>query len=136
MKSNLADRRLRQLARNLRNRPTEPEFWLWRQLRRQQLAGARFRRQQPLGGYIVDFVCPALRLIIEIDGSQHVAAADADRTRTQQLESLGYRVLRFWNPEVMEQRLAVLEAIARAIEERRAELIGGRGMAPTTPLRE
>lgn len=115
------DSRLRQLARNLRNRPTDAEHRLWRHLRRRQLCAMRFRRQQRLAGFIVDFVCPALKLIVEVDGAQHAAAAVADSERTQKLAALGYEVVRFWNGDVLQRTDAVLEAIVKAIERRLSE---------------
>jgi len=88
-------------------------------LRGKQLATLRFRRQQPIGSYIVDFFCPSVKLIVELDGSQHGAdkAAAYDKKRSQFLESKGYRVLRFWNAEVMKDRDSVAEAIFRAGSE-------------------
>jgi len=90
-----------QLARGLRSNPTDAEQRLWNRLRQRQLAGARFRRQQPIGPYVVDFVCQELRLVIEVDGGQHVENAAADDERTHWLEREGYRVVRFWNHDVL-----------------------------------
>jgi len=70
-------------------------------LRRKQLDGFRFRRQQPIGRYIVDFFCPETKLIVEIDGGQHEEQAKADAERTRWLEEKGYRVVRFWNNDVL-----------------------------------
>ncbi len=107
---------LRRRARHLRNAPTDAERHLWRLLRRRYLAGHRFRRQVPLAGYIVDFVCPAQHLIIELDGGQHSARSEYDRLRTAALEALGYRVLRYWNDAVLQQTTEVLEDILRQLE--------------------
>jgi len=90
---------------------------LWAALRRKQLKGARFRQQVPLGPYVVDFLCPAYRLIIEVDGSQHASAVAVDSARTKWLEARGYRVIRFWNNEVTSHLSAALEVIMRALDE-------------------
>jgi len=98
-------------ARRLRRDATDAERRLWYFLRNRQLDGHRFRRQVPLGPYIADFACIASRLVVELDGGQHVEAAAPDRLRTLRFESAGYRVLRFWNNDVMQQTTAVLETI-------------------------
>jgi very-short-patch-repair endonuclease len=109
----------RPLAKILRSNATVAERILWSILRRKQLAELRFRRQQTIGPYIVDFFCPSAKLIVELDGSQHgrdkVAAYDEDRSRF--LISKGYRVIRFWNTEVTKDRDSVAEAIFRASTE-------------------
>ena len=106
----------RPLAKLLRANATGAERILWSILRYKQLAALRFRRQQPIGPYIVDFFCPSAKLVVELDGSQHgadkIVAYDEDRTRF--LESKGYRVLRFWNVEVIRNRDSVAEAIYHA----------------------
>ncbi|MGH6988563.1 MAG: endonuclease domain-containing protein [Stellaceae bacterium] len=86
-------------AHRLRSDPTDAEKRIWLYLRNKQLGGFRFRRQQPIGPYIVDFFCPHAKLIIEIDGGQH--SPERDDKRTQWLESRGYRVVRFWNNDVL-----------------------------------
>ena len=103
---------LTERARELRKTMTDAERRLWRRLREQQL-GARFRRQAPVGPYIVDFVSFQHRLIIELDGSQHAEAAQAayDSSRTAFLEAEGFQVLRFWNNQVIENPDGVLERI-------------------------
>jgi very-short-patch-repair endonuclease len=93
---------------------TDAERKLWSVLRNSQLAGAKFRRQQPIGPFIADFVCQEQRLIIEADGGQH-AAVGADERRTVFLESKGYRVLRFWNNEVLNNLEGVAQVIIAAI---------------------
>ena len=103
----------KQRARCLRKNMTEAERKLWGRLRGQQL-GIRFRRQVVLGRYIVDFVSLDPKIIIEVDGSQHADDIDYDEQRTKWLESLGYRVLRYWNNEVLQQLDAVLESIWKA----------------------
>ncbi len=98
-------------ARRLRRDSTDAERALWSMLRNRQLDGHKFRRQTPIAHYIVDFVCVEQRLIIEVDGGQHQDRANDDDERTRILEAEGYRVLRFWNNEV----LTDLEATATAI---------------------
>ncbi len=100
-------------ARKLRNEATDVGQHLWRYLRRAQLAGFKFRRQYPIAGYIVDFVCLPARLVLELDGGQHLDALSYDIKRTRALESEGYRVLRFWNDDVLLRREAVLEEVLR-----------------------
>ena len=104
-------------ARTLRKHSTDAERLLWRHLRDRQLKGHKFRRQHVLGHYIVDFVCPAAMLIVEVDGGQHAEQADYDALRTRDLESLGYRVLRFWNHDLLADADAVLLTILRVLEE-------------------
>lgn len=88
-------------ARDMRHQPTMAEQKLWRLLRGRQLGGHKFRRQVPIGRYIVDLVCLEARVIIEADGGQHDREDAAEKARTQFLESQGFRVLRFWNNEVL-----------------------------------
>jgi adenine-specific DNA-methyltransferase len=109
----------RPLAKLLRTNATDAERVLWPILRCKKLATLRFRRQQPIGPYIVDFFCPSAKLIVELDGSQHGAdkIAAYDETRSRFLESEGYCVLRFWNVEVLKDRNSVAEAIFRAGSE-------------------
>jgi len=102
-------------ARKLRRSSTEVERILWYRIRDKQIEDFRFRRQRPIGKYIVDFVCLDAMLIIEVDGGQHADAVLADAARTRFLESLGYRVLRFWNNEVIENLEGVLERIREAL---------------------
>src|SRR5262249_49556234 len=102
-------------ARKLRNNPTDAELALWRQLRLRQFGGYKFRRQQSLGPYIVDFVCLEKRLVVEVDGGQHNEHAVYDAKRSAWLEAQGFHVLRFWNHEVLQQIEAVKETIARAL---------------------
>jgi very-short-patch-repair endonuclease len=107
-------RRPTALARRLRRDATDAERRLWQALR-ERLPGWKFRRQHPIGPHIADFACPACKLAIEIDGGQHAHQAGADATRTAALAAAGYRVVRFWNNEVLENAEGVLEAIAREI---------------------
>lgn len=101
------------LARKLRRRQTEAERSLWMGLRNRQLEGVKFRRQQPIGPYIVDFVSTEKRLIVEVDGGQHneEGIEGKDEERTLWLKGQGYRVLRFWNNEVLSNIEGVLERI-------------------------
>jgi very-short-patch-repair endonuclease len=100
-------------ARQLRGAQTPAEQKLWTRLRRKQLCGLRFRRQHPIGRFIVDFCCLAHRLVIEIDGPSHGAQIDDDEMRTTWLETQGYRVIRFTNQQVNQRIDDVLAEIAR-----------------------
>jgi very-short-patch-repair endonuclease len=105
-------------AKSLRHEMTEAEKRLWYWLRAHRFNGLAFRRQTPIGPYIVDFVSHASRLVIEIDGGQH-SVSRHDHRRDQWLNSKGYRVLRFWNSEVLKNTDSVLERIADAIASKR-----------------
>ena len=98
-------------ARELRKNPTDAERRLWRTLRYRQVLGCRFRRQAEIGPYIVDFVCFEKRLVIEVDGGQHAGQEEYDAGRTAWLESQGFRVIRFWNNQVLEEIDGVQEVI-------------------------
>ncbi|MCJ0825727.1 DUF559 domain-containing protein [Luteimonas sp. 50] len=102
-------------ARILRRRQTNAERRLWHLLRDRRLEGFKFRRQQSIGPYFADFACIDRRLVIEADGGQHLDQAGYDRTRTTYLESRGYRVLRFWNHQVLRAQEEVLEEVLRAL---------------------
>ena len=106
-----------ELARGLRHRMTDAERVLWRQLRGRHFDSWKFRRQHQLSAYIVDFVCLAARLVIELDGGQHLLNAKEDAARTRGLNALGYRVIRFWNDDVLIHSGAVLEEILTALKE-------------------
>ncbi len=106
-------------AQTLRAESTEAEKKLWRRLRDRRLGGAKFVRQAPVGSYYGDFVCRACQLIVEVDGSQHVDSA-YDEKRDAILNALGYRVLRFWNADVLHSIDDVCETIIAAIEGRLA----------------
>jgi very-short-patch-repair endonuclease len=97
-------------ARAMRRAPTDAELRLWRLLRDRRLSGLKFRRQVPVGPYIVDFLCVAATLIVEADGSQHIENS-RDRVRDAYLLREGWRVVRFWNHEVIVNREGVLETI-------------------------
>jgi very-short-patch-repair endonuclease len=96
-------------ARDLRRNSTDAEQKLWRALR--ELRVARFRRQHPIGPYIADLACPAKKLVIELDGGQHAEQADRDEARTIDLAKRGYRVVRFWNNDVLSNIDGVIETI-------------------------
>ena len=97
-------------ARVLRSGMTEAEQLLWYHLRRRQLANQRFRRQVPIGTYVVDFCCLEMRLVVEVDGSQHMDSKH-DQKRDAWLSAAGYRVLRFWNHDVLCRTESVLAQI-------------------------
>ncbi|MCR9257552.1 MAG: DUF559 domain-containing protein [Alphaproteobacteria bacterium] len=105
-------------ARRLRRDQTEMEKRLWNKLRGRQLEGAKFKRQHPIGPYIVDFCCEECALVIELDGGQHNEEVDADRTTY--IEKAGHGVVRFWNGAVLENLDGALSEISRLILERRA----------------
>lgn len=107
-----------QRARELRRSATDAEQHLWRHLRKRQIAGHHFRRQHPVAEYFVDFACLEMRLVVELDGGQHLDTRAYDDKRTARLEKLGFRVLRFWNDDVMLRTDCVLEVIWRALVER------------------
>ena len=108
----------RQAARKLRQNATDAERALWQQLRAARLGGHKFRRQASIGRYIVDFVCFGACLIVEVDGGQHAERQRQDAQRTAWLASQGFRVLRFWNTEVLGDVEAVKAVIARACAEK------------------
>ena len=103
--------------RSLRTFSTEAEKRLWSQLRGRRLLGLKFRRQLWIGNYIVDFACLERRLISEADGGQHVEQADYDERRTAFLVKEGFRVLRFWNNDVLANLDGVLTTIMNALKE-------------------
>lgn len=104
-------------ARRLRRDATDAERRLWAALRDRRLRDYRFRRQHPVGNFIVDFVCTRHRLIVEADGGQH-AENEADRRRTAWLEGEGWRVLRFWNNDILANTEGVIQAILRELSLR------------------
>ena len=114
-------------ARALRREMTEAERKLLRGLRTLPLEETHWRRQAPVGGYVVDFACHGLRLAIEVDGAQHGFDDERrrDERRTAALEAAGYRVLRFWNHEVLREMQMVLDTIHAAVAERLQEKPAG-----------
>lgn len=105
-------------SRALRNNPTMAEQKLWGVLRNRQMLGVRFNRQVPIGPFICDFVARVPKLVIEVDGGQHAVALDADNRRTSFLKNRGYRVIRFWNNEVLGNIEGVVEAILQALTDK------------------
>ena len=103
-------------AARLRRDSTDAEHRLWRNLRNRNLGGFKFRRQATIGPYIADFACVEAKLIVEADGGQHTVEGDA--RRTAYLEALGWKLVRFWNNDILQQTEAVLETIVRACEQR------------------
>ena len=108
-------------ARELRKVQTEAEKLLWKHIRNRQLSGYKFRRQYPVGHYIVDFVCLSIQLIIELDGSQHMNNESYDERRTQYLNARGFKVVRFWNNDILIQTDSVLEALSLTLSQRERE---------------
>ena len=102
-------------ARQLRKQATDAENLLWRYLRARRMQGFKFRRQVTIEPYIVDFVCFEARLIVEADGGQHTTQIPYDQQRTRDLETRGYRVLRFWNHAILAETESVLEMIRSAL---------------------
>ena len=129
-------------ARALRRRSTEVEKKLWALLRDRRFAGHKFRRQVPIGRYFADFACYESRLVVELDGSQHLESVRNTR-RDAELKARGFRVLRVWNTELNDNRDGVLEAIYWALMEqvappssalRAPSPIQGEGDGAATPL--
>lgn len=105
-------------ARELRLNSTEPEIRLWRELSARKTAGARFNRQFPVGPFICDFVSRGAKLVIELDGESHAHSEEYDIARTKFLKSEGYRVIRFWNNEVMDNLEGVVKRIELELSDR------------------
>ena len=120
---------LTQLAKDLRAHSTEAERLLWKHLRSKQLKDTKFRRQQPIGKFIVDFVSLDKKLIVELDGSQHIERQENDERRDQWLKSQGFKVLRFWNSEVFGNIEGVLESIMEELSPSPNPSPPGRGVA-------
>jgi very-short-patch-repair endonuclease len=113
-------------ARQLRRDQTDAEQRLWAKLRDRQLGGVKFRRQHPIGPFVADFCCPQRKLVVELDGGQHSEEVAADEKRSRFLEAQGYRVLRFWNHDVLGNTDGVLERIAEALSGPHPFLLPGR----------
>ena len=107
----------RDRARELRKNQTATEKFVWSRVRREKLGGYKFRRQHPLGPFIVDFVCLERKLVLELDGGQHAANVEYDQRRTAWLEERGYRVFRLWNFEVPREWEAAADRIWQLLEE-------------------
>ena len=113
------DKKIRsgKLHRALRKNMSDAEQALWNVLRGRQVSDLKFRRQHPLGDYILDFVCLENKLVIEVDGGQHGEQAGYDENRTQELQAAGFCVLRFWNNEVLREMESVKEKIGLVVQE-------------------
>ena len=110
------NKQLKERSRDLRKNLTDAEQKLWQKLRNKQIHGNKFRRQFVLGNYIVDFICLDKRLIIEVDGGQHMDNAGYDLQRDEWLKSQSFKVLRFWNNQVLSEIDSVLEVIEKNLE--------------------
>jgi very-short-patch-repair endonuclease len=107
----------REFAKALRKQMTDAERLLWRHLRNRALGGWKFKRQYPVGPYIVDFVCLDKNVVIEVDGGQHAENEKLDRQRSAYLNKMGYKVFRFWNNEVLQATEAVLSSIFSTLSD-------------------
>ena len=107
----MAERQNTNIAKALRKRLTDAERKLWKHIRAKQVEGYKFRRQEPVGKYIVDFVSHEKRIVVEVDGGRHAINKAGDNIRDRWLKEHGYRVLRFWNNEVLTNIAGVLEVI-------------------------
>jgi very-short-patch-repair endonuclease len=105
----------KEFSRNLRRHQTDAEKKLWLELRSRRLNGAKFRRQQPLGPYFADFCSLEKMLIIELDGGQHATAVEKDKERTKYLQEMGFKVIRFWDHEVLKNIEGVLEVVEKSL---------------------
>ena len=103
------------IAKTLRKGLTDSERELWKYLRAKRLGGLKFRRQEPIGNYIVDFVCYEKRLVIEVDGGQHAQEKKKDAVRDGWLREQGFKVIRFWDSEVLTNILGVLELVGESV---------------------
>ena len=106
---------IKRIAKILRKRPTDAERYLWTMLRRKQIHSYKFRRQVPIGNYVVDFACMNKRLVIELDGGQHARQEEYDTLRDAWLQEQGFQVIRFWNNQVFKETEAVLRCIEEAL---------------------
>lgn len=106
------NQKLKPRAREFRKNQTQAEKLLWKQIRRKQIKGYQFLRQRPIGNFIVDFVCLRSKLIIEINGPIHIQRKNTDQFRQEQLEILGFKVLRFSNTEIKDEMSLVLQKVA------------------------
>ena len=109
------EKRTLRYAKQLRQEMTDAEQRVWYHLRAHRFFGLKFRRQKPLGKFIVDFVCMERKLVVELDGGQHAEREGYDNARSQWLLAQGYKVLRFWNDDVLRDTEVVLEAIRQAV---------------------
>jgi len=123
------------LCRTMRRTSTDAETRFWRCLRGRQLSGAKFRRQHPIGPYILDLYCHDAELAVEVDGGGHAEETQKERDveRTEYLEAHRIRVLRFWNNQVLANTEGVLEVIANALAARRTDTPLPSGESPPSP---
>ena len=119
------------LARKLRTNQTDAERLLWSRLRDTSIPGYKFRRQFPIKPYFADFCCVQSRLVIELDGGQHARNEEKDQKRTQYLEKRGYRVIRFWDNDVLLKTDTVVEAIYNELQL--PSLVPPTGLRPFGP---
>jgi very-short-patch-repair endonuclease len=103
------------VARKLRRNQTDAETKLWLHLRNRRLGGLKFRRQVPIAGFVADFLCDETKLVVEVDGGQHMKRSENDLARTKVLNATGFEVLRFWNSDVLENIDGVLEKIVESV---------------------
>jgi very-short-patch-repair endonuclease len=108
---------LKPFAKHLRKKSTDTENVLWKQLRAKRFEGFKWRRQEPIGKYIVDFVCYEKRIIVECDGGQHIVQKDKDSKRDEWLKDRGYKILRFWDNEVLQNLDIVLDVIWKVLSD-------------------
>ncbi len=113
----IANGKHRRFAKGLRRGQTDAERAFWYQVRDRRLAGYKFKRQYPIKPYIADFVCIKAMLVVELDGGQHATQVKYDRKRDEYLKSLGFRVLRIWNGDLMTNRNGVMETVLRALRD-------------------
>ena len=118
-KANRASPKIMHRAGELRQEPTPAEAKLWTYLRAHRFTDVHFRRQHAIGPYIVDFCAPSRKLIIEVDGSQHLDQSESDAERTAFLASKGYRVLRFWNSDVMNKITDVIGVVLDELDKQK-----------------
>jgi very-short-patch-repair endonuclease len=111
----LLSKSLTDRARNLRRNQTDAEQRLWRGLRSRQLINVKFRRQHPIGRYVADLCAPGHKIVVELDGGHHALQTEKDEKRSKYFMSLGYKVLRFWDNDVLKNTNAVLETIGEAL---------------------
>jgi len=121
------------VAREQRQADIPAEKKLWSILRNRALAGFKFRRQHPIGPYVVDFACPECKLVVELDGESHLDRRNMDEVRTRLIQSEGWKVIRFWNSEVYDDFEAVQEVIYRECIERTTERTPPSPPAPLPP---
>ena len=107
--------RMKHQVKVLRKNLTDAERWLWQRLRNRELAGCKFRRQHPIGPFIVDFVSIEKKLVIEVDGGQHAEDSESEAKRSKYLNRKGYRILRFWNNQVLQEGESVLDVILSCV---------------------